>query len=109
MRTPTLDPDLDGFRSVWARALREAAGEPLVVHCCGHGEIARGGASLRPAVRGSERGALLWATTIDVDELPKAVQNGPVGPVLFLPDVCGGGQALAVRFAQRPSGHRRKA
>ncbi|WP_331733659.1 caspase family protein (plasmid) [Embleya sp. NBC_00888] len=106
---PTLDPDRDGFRDVWARTLDEAAGEPLVVHFSGHGEVARDGTSLCLAVGGSERGDRLWATTIEAGDLLRDVENRSSGPVLFLLDVCGGGQALATQLAQRLSGNHRKA
>ncbi|MGT2525789.1 AAA family ATPase [Streptomyces nojiriensis] len=60
------------------------------MHFSGHGEHQ---GRLYLAVRGSERGRLLRASSVDMDDLLEdAKQDGT--PVLFLLDVCGAGHAL---------------
>lgn len=94
---PLLDPTRDEMRGAWRTALDEAAGQPLVVHFSGHGEHDRG--VLYLAVRGSERGRRLRATSVDVDELLKDAEDGDA-PVLFLLDVCEAGQAVTGQFVR---------
>ncbi|MGW1044380.1 AAA family ATPase [Streptomyces sp. NPDC002547] len=90
VEAPLLDPDRDELLAAWHTALDQAAGRPLVVHFSGHGEHQR---ALYLAVRGSERGRRLRATSVEVNELLEDAEAGD-SPVLFLLDVCEAGHAV---------------
>ncbi|MFD9224940.1 AAA family ATPase [Streptomyces sp. NPDC060064] len=96
-RAPVLNPTADDFTKLWDTALSSAAGRPLIVHFSGHGEQQEG--TLYLAVRGSQRGSRLRATSVEVSALVKDALAA-ASPVLFLLDVCQAGQAVTEQLVR---------
>ncbi|MFJ5218769.1 AAA family ATPase [Streptomyces sp. NPDC088354] len=106
---PLIDPTREEVKAAWRRMQDEHGEHPLVVHFSGHGARSRGKPLYLAPLDGEATAERVRETCISVDRLLEDVEESFAAPVLFLLDVCGGGQALATQLAQEFSGWERKA
>ncbi|WP_035791648.1 NACHT and WD repeat domain-containing protein [Kitasatospora mediocidica] len=104
---PLLDPSFGKATEAWADVQDQAAGEPLIVHFSGHGDVLHG--ELYLAVMDSTQGSNLRRTALNVTTMLGDAEAGPAGPVLFLLDVCSAGTALSAQEFRKITDRERKA
>lgn len=93
-----LDPAKERFEEFWRELLAWSRDEPVIFCFAGHG--LRMGSTLYLPVRDSRSGAVP-ATSIHINSYIDEVEHTPHAPsVLFMLDVCGGGQAAAYQLVQ---------
>ncbi|MFE4748977.1 AAA family ATPase [Streptomyces mirabilis] len=95
---PCLDPTKERLEALWRTLLEGPSGEPVVFHFAGHG--LRRGSTLYLPVRDS-RSESIPATAIHLNSWLDEVEHSlDAPPVLFMLDVCGGGQAAIHQLDQ---------
>jgi WD40 repeat protein len=93
-----LDPTKERFEEFWRELLAWPRDEPVILCFAGHG--LRMGSTLYLPVRDSQSGRLP-STSIHINSYIDEVEHTPHAPsVLFMLDVCGGGQAAAHQLVQ---------
>jgi WD40 repeat protein len=93
-----LDPTMERFVEFWRELLASSRDEPVILCFAGHGLPM--GKTLYLPVRDSRSGAVP-ATCIHINSYIDEVEHTPHAPsVLFMLDVCGGGQAAAYQLVQ---------
>ncbi|MFD9469300.1 AAA family ATPase [Streptomyces goshikiensis] len=107
---PTMiDRSRSEVKAAWKQVRDDCVELPLVMVFSGHGERGRDESLYLAPIDGEATADRVGATCISMDKLLRDAEERFRAPVLFLLDVCGGGQALATQLAQKFSAFERKA